>query len=87
MKENKYRHNASKPKGIIRGIRVDVKGDDVTGALRVLKKRVAKGGVLQEIRDKSFFESKGTKRRKMEAAGTRRFKRKMEKLKSLGYGR
>jgi len=42
--------------------------------------------LFQELRERSFYESKGTKRRKAKAAATRRYKRKMEKRKEeLGY--
>ena len=48
---------------------VTVRNGDVNGALRVLKKKLIKEGVFQELRESSFYESRGTKRRK--AKGTR----------------
>jgi len=42
--------------------------------------------LFQEIRERSFYESRGTKRRKAKAAATRRYKRKMQKrFEELGY--
>ena len=80
-----YRKNNvrdDKPKGMA----VTVRGDDVNGALRVLKKKLIKDGLFQEIRERSFYESRGTKRRKAKAAATRRYKRKMQKrFEELGY--
>lgn len=71
-----------KPKGLA----VNVRNGDVNGALRVLKKKLIKEGLFQELRERSFYESRGTKRRKAKAAATRRFKRKMQKRKEeLGY--
>ena len=71
-----------KPKGLA----VQVRGDDLNGALRILKKKLIREGLFQELRERSFYESKGTKRRKAKAAATRRYKRKMEKRKEeLGY--
>ena len=68
------------------GLTVEVRNGDVNGALRVLKKKLIKEGVFQELRERSFYESRGTKRRKAKAAATRRYKRKMEKRKEeLGY--
>ena len=68
------------------GLTVTVRDGNVDKALRVLKKKVIQSGVLQEIRERQFYESKGTKRRKAKAAATRRFKRKMQKRKEeQGY--
>jgi len=68
------------------GLTVTVRNDDVNGALRVLKKKLIKDGLFQELRERSFYESRGTKRRKAKAAATRRYKRKMQKRKEeLGY--
>ena len=68
------------------GLTVTVRNGDVNGALRVLKKKLIREGVFQEIRERSFYESRGTKRRKAKAAATRRYKRKMEKRREeLGY--
>lgn len=78
----KKQRNDDKPKGLT----VTVRGDDLNGALRVLKKKLIKEGVFQELRERSFYESRGTKRRKAKAAATRRYKRKMQKRKEeLGY--
>lgn len=69
-----------------KGMSVTVRNDDVNGAMRVLKKKLLKDGLFQELRDRAFYESRGTKRRKAKAAATRRFKRKMQKRKEeLGY--
>jgi small subunit ribosomal protein S21 len=68
------------------GLTVTVRNDDVNGALRVLKKKLIKDGLFQELRERSFYESRGTKRRKAKAAATRRYKRKMQKrMDELGY--
>ena len=37
---------------------------DVNGALRVLKKKLMKDGFFQELRERSYFTSKGEKKRK-----------------------
>ena len=54
--------------------------------MRVLKKRLLKDGFFQELRERTFYESRGTKKRKAKAAATRRYKRKMQKrFEELGY--
>lgn len=68
------------------GLTVIVRDNDVNKALRVLKKKLLNDGFFQEIRERSFYESRGTKRRKAKMAATRRYKRNMEKRKDeLGY--
>ena len=88
MRYNKYNNKRQyKPKSEFpQGLTVTVRDGDVNKALRVLKKKLVKDGFFQELRERSFYESKGTKRRKAKAAATRRFKRKMQKRKEeLGY--
>ena len=52
----------------------------------VLKKKLMKDGFFQELRERSYFTSKGEKRRKAKAAGRRRYLKKVEKRKAeLGY--
>ena len=81
---NRRRNNKNeKPLG---GTTVTVRNGDVNGAMRVLKKRLLKDGFFQELRERTFYESRGTKKRKAKAAATRRYKRKMQKLfEELGY--
>ena len=65
---------------------VTVRDNNVDQALRVLKKKLIKEGVFQELRERAYYESRGTKRRKAKAAATRRYKRKMlKRQEELGY--
>jgi len=81
-----YRKNNVRDDRKPQGMTVTVRNGDVNGALRVLKKRLIKDGMFQELRERSFYESRGTKRRKAKAAATRRYKRKMQKrFEELGY--
>jgi len=81
---NRRRNNKNdKPLG---GTTVTVRNGDVNGAMRVLKKRLLRDGFFQELRERTFYESRGTKKRKAKAAATRRYKRKMQKrFEELGY--
>ena len=68
------------------GTTVMVRNGDVNGAMRVLKKRLMRDGFFQELRERTYYESRGTKRRKEKAAATRRYKRNMQKrMDELGY--
>jgi small subunit ribosomal protein S21 len=81
MKYNKYNKEREKD-----GMTVEVRNDNVDKALRILKKKLIADGFFQEMRERTFYESKGTKRRKAKEAATRRYKRKMQKRKEeLGY--
>lgn len=58
-----------------RGSKVEVHNGDVARALRKLKKRLAEDGLMQELRAREFYESKGTKRRLAKQSAIRRFKK------------
>jgi len=65
---------------------VMVRDNDVNKAMRILKKKLLRDGFFQEMRDRTFYQSKGTKRRLAKEQATRRFKRNQEKLKmERGY--
>ena len=79
----KYKKKIEKP---LSGTTVMVRNGDVNGAMRVLKKRLMRDGFFQEPRERTYYESRGTKRRKEKAAATRRYKRNMQKrMDELGY--
>ena len=66
------------------GLTVMVRGDDINGALRVLKKRMQTEGVFNELRERTAFRSRGEKKRLQRAAGRRRWLKKVDKLKEQG---
>jgi small subunit ribosomal protein S21 len=57
------------------GMQVEVRNNDVNRALRKLKKKLAEDGLMQELRRREFYESKGTKKRKAKEAAIRRYKK------------
>ena len=60
-------------------MQVEVKNNDVNRALRKLKKKIAEDGLMQDLRRREFFESKGTKKRKAKEAAIRRYKKQRAK--------
>ena len=66
------------------GMTVEVRNNDINKALRILKKRMQTEGIFNEMRERTSFKTKGEKRRLSEAAGRRRWLKKVEKLKSEG---
>ena len=66
------------------GLKVMVRGDDLTGAMRVLKKRMQSEGIFNEMRERTSFKTRSEKKRLQRAAGRRRWLKKIEKLKEQG---
>lgn len=62
-----------------RGLAVDVHNNDLGKALRKLKKKIAEDGIMQDLRNREFFQSKGTKTRLAKLAATRRYKKNLNK--------
>jgi len=66
------------------GMTVEVRNNDINKALRILKKRMQTEGIFNEMRERTAFRSRGEKRRLSQAAGRRRWLKKVEKLKGEG---
>jgi len=56
--------------------KITVHNNDVTKALRILKKKIQNNGLLNELRKRESYQSKGTKERLQKAAGRRRWLKK-----------
>jgi small subunit ribosomal protein S21 len=64
-------------------VKVYVRKDNVEQAIKVLRKKVQKEGILKAVRQKSYFEKPSAKRarkRKEGRANMMKKKRKMEKM-------
>ena len=60
--------------------------NDITKALRTLKKKMQNEGIFNELRERTGFKSRGEKRRLEKAAGRRRYLNKKHKIKDArGY--
>jgi small subunit ribosomal protein S21 len=68
------RHNDKFEK---RGLSVEVRNNDINFALRKFKKKIAEDGILQELRNREFYEKPTTKRAKAKKAGIARWKKKL----------
>jgi len=67
-------------------MKVVVHNNDVTKALRTLKKKLQNEGVFNELRERVAFQTRGERRRLEKAAGRRRYLRNKQKLKETrGY--
>ena len=65
-----------------RGLRVEVRNNDVNFALRKFKKKVQEAGIIQEIRERQAYEKPSEKRKKAKAAGRARWLKKVRKMES-----
>ena len=67
-------------------MKVEVRNNNVDKAIRSMKKKLKQDGLFNTLREREFYESRGTKRRKSKAASIRRQQRELKKRKDeLGY--
>ena len=62
----------------VTGNKVLVVNDNVEKDLRKFKKKVSDSGLLQDLREREFYEKPTTARKKAKAAARRRWKKKLE---------
>lgn len=62
------------------GTKVEVRNNDVTKALRKFKRKVQEDGILQEYRERQYFEKPSLVRKKAKAAARARWLKKLAKL-------
>jgi len=68
------------------GLKVEVRGDDIAKALRILKKRMQTEGIFNEMRELTSFQTRSEKKRLKRAAGRRRWLKDREKqIETRGY--
>jgi len=65
---------------------IEVRNNNVEGAMRVLKKKLQDDGIFNDLRNREAFMSKGEKRRRAKAAGKRRAQKETQrKLEEYGF--
>jgi small subunit ribosomal protein S21 len=57
-------------------LKVDVVGNDVEKALKILKRNLSRDGLFREMRNRKFYEKPSVKKKRKQAAA-RKNKRKM----------
>jgi small subunit ribosomal protein S21 len=55
-----------------RGLFVEVKGNNINQALKILKRKVAQEGILKELKKREYYERPGIRRRRKRAEAIRR---------------
>ena len=67
-------------------ITVEVRKGNLEKAMRVLKKKVAKEGIIKTLKEKQYFEKPSEVKRRKKKEGIKNFKKKMKKLEQIrGY--
>ena len=61
-------------------IKVDVRNGNLEQAMRVLKKKVQREGIIKDFRAKSVYEKPSAKKRRKKKEGIANFKKKQKKL-------
>ena len=65
---------------------VTVKNGNVDRAMRTLKKKLQKEGLLKELKQRQFFEKPSAKKARKKAEGVKRYQRNLKKKQErLGY--
>ena len=64
------------------GYTIEVRNNNVEKALRVLKKKLMKDGVMKELRDRQYYQKPSFKKREKKKENIRRHK-KDQKIKAL----
>ena len=67
-----------------KGTRVEVYNNDVTKALRKLKKVVQAEGIFQTLRERERYEKPSVKRKKQQARAVKRWQKKVREYRELG---
>ena len=67
-------------------MRVEVRNNNVDKAIQIMKKKLQQDGLFNQLREREFYESKGSKRRRTKAASIRRQQGEIKQRKEeLGY--
>jgi len=65
----------------LKGSTVYVRNDNVEQAMRKFKKKIQDSGLLQELRDREFYEKPTATRKKKASAAKNRWKKKVQSQK------
>ena len=67
-------------------VTVVVKNGNVDRAVRTLKKKLQKEGLLKELKQRQYFEKPSAKKARKKAEGIKRYQRNLrKKMERLGY--
>lgn len=64
---------------LIKGSKVEVRNNDFSKAFRKFKKKIQDDGLLQELRERQYYEKPSIKRKRAKAAARSRWLKKLSK--------
>ena len=73
----KQEYDTPKPQGLQVYLR---DGEDINKALRKLKKKIERAGIIKEIRDRQYYQKPSEKKRMAKKAGIARWKKRQREL-------
>ena len=73
MAKQPWNKRTNRNDGEKRGLCVEVRNGDFNKALRTFKRKVQDSGILQELREREFYEKPTTKRKRKKAAAKARW--------------
>ena len=73
-------YNAKEPWVSPRGLSVTVKNNDVNAALRILKKKIQREGIMKDLAEREYYTKKSLKRRVKKKAAIIRERHKQQQI-------
>ena len=68
------------------GLKIEVRNGNVEQAMRVMKRKLMKEGVMKELRAREYYEKPSAKKRRKKKENIANYKKKMKKLMAMrGY--
>ena len=68
------------------GLKIEVRNGNVEQAMRVMKRKLMKEGVMKELRAREYYEKPSAKKRRKKKEGIANYKKAQKKLKAQrGY--
>jgi len=66
------------------GLSVEVRNGDFNGALRKFKRKVQESGIIQDVKEKQYYEKPTAKRKRKKAAAKARWQKKVQRMQDNG---
>ena len=79
MRHQHWRNMRNYKQNQLQGLKIEVQEGQFEKALRKFKKKVTESGLLQELREREFYEKPTTTRKRAKAQARRRWLKKLEK--------
>lgn len=74
-----YKQKNTQNEVFLSGSRVEVRNNDFAKAFRKFKKKVQEDGILQEVKNREYYEKPSIKRKRAKAAARSRWLKKLSK--------